>query len=216
MRDADETARTVAGASPAASGANPAGRVDAPANAPADARAARRAFADANARLFVALWPDAGVRRTLVRWRDRWHWPASARLVAARDLHVTLHFLGAVPRDTLPALRDALAWSGPAFELHLGPVLPWSGGLAVVGIDDPPPSLFALHAAIAGTLRALGHRPEARAFEPHLTLARRAPGARPPDTPLDCRWTVHEFVLVESGGPAGPGYHVLRRYRPNG
>lgn len=215
MPAADETSRTSVGAAPAAGGANRADRANR-VGPPADASAARGACTDASARLFVALWPDAGVRRTLVRWRDRWHWPASARLVAPHDLHITLHFLGAVPRGALPALRDALAWRGPAFELHLGPVLPWSGALAVAGVDDPPPALFALHAATAGTLRALGHRPEARAYRPHVTLARRAPGARPPDTPLDCRWTVHEFVLVESGGPAGPGYHVLRHYRPNG
>jgi 2'-5' RNA ligase len=167
------------------------------------------------ARLFVALWPDHRVRQTIVRWRDRWRWPPDARLVAPRDLHVTLHFLGAVPRTRVPALAAALAWRGEPFELGFGAVPNWGHGLAVVDVVAPP-ALEALHAAIGEVLRAQGLRTEARPLRPHVTLARRASGAQPPAVPLAARWPVHGFVLVESGGPRGAGYHVLRRYAGDG
>ncbi|MCI1192911.1 RNA 2',3'-cyclic phosphodiesterase [Calidifontimicrobium sp. SYSU G02091] len=167
------------------------------------------------ARLFVALWPDHRVRQAIVRWRDRWRWPHGARLVAPRDLHVTLHFLGAVPRTRVPVLAAALAWCGEPFELGFGAVPQWGHGLAVVDVVAPP-ALEALHAAIGEVLRAQALRTEARPLRPHVTLARHAAGAQPPAAPLAVRWPVREFVLVESGGPRGAGYHVLRRYAAGG
>jgi 2'-5' RNA ligase len=180
-------------------------RADAP-EAPTAARPAAEM-----ARLFVALWPEHRVRQAIVRWRERWHWPPGARLVAPRDLHVTLHFLGAVPRERVPALAAALAWHGDAFEIRFGAAQRWAHGLAVVDVVAPP-ALAVLHAAVGEALRAQGLRTEARGLRPHLTLARRAPGARPPAAPLAARWPVRQFVLAESGGPRGAGYHVLRRY----
>jgi hypothetical protein len=63
----------------------------------------------ATARLFVALWPDAGVRAGLAAYRDAWRWPQAARPVADENLHATLHFIGGFVREHVTALVSSLA-----------------------------------------------------------------------------------------------------------
>lgn len=179
----------------------------------------RSAAVPATARLFVALWPDARVRAALQRWSERWTWspdgpaavPPPAR-VPTRDLHLTLHFLGAVPRARVPELRAALALPCTHFTLSLGRAERWPRGTAVLCADEVPPALAALHADLGARLRALGLRTEARPLRPHVTLARRAAHAEPPAAPLRLRWPVHGYVLVESRAGAAGAYRVLQRY----
>ncbi|WP_211091463.1 RNA 2',3'-cyclic phosphodiesterase [Pseudothauera rhizosphaerae] len=163
-------------------------------------------------RLFLALWPDRRLRSALARARDAWHWPPGARRVRTDKLHLTLHFIGAVARDRVPALADALAVPFSPFELELTRSAPWPRGLAVLEAEAVPPPLAALHAALAGVLRRAGLPVEARPFRPHLTLARRAPGARPPEKPAALRWAVSGYVLAASDLGADGGYRVLARY----
>ena len=59
------------------------------------------ANAPAPARLFVALWPNAAVRKALAACRDACTWPAGAAVVATPKLHMTLHFIGEVAADRL-------------------------------------------------------------------------------------------------------------------
>lgn len=151
----------------------------------------------------------------LQRVADRWTWPAGARRVPARDLHLTLHFLGAVPRDDVPALQAVLALPCPAFTLVLDRTEVWRHGIAVLAAAEVPPPLADLHAALGERLRAFGLRTETRAFRAHVTLARHAMRAVPPAEPPHVRWPVHDVVLVESRGGvarAQGAYHVLQRY----
>jgi 2'-5' RNA ligase len=53
---------------------------------------------------------------------------------------------------------------------------------------------------------------EARPWQPHVTLARRAEGALAPDDGRALRWRVRGYVLVESRLGSNGGYRVLRRY----
>ena len=167
------------------------------------------------ARLFVALWPPLTVRAALQRVAWRWTWPAGARRVPARDLHLTLHFLGAVPRTDVPALQAALAVPCPAFTLELDRAEVWRHGTAVLAAAAVPPALVTLHAALGERLRAVGLRTEARPFRAHVTLARHALQAEPPAEPWRVRWPVHDVVLVESRSGvarAAGAYRVLQRY----
>ena len=167
----------------------------------------------ASARLFLALWPTPGVRTGLLAWRDAFEWPDRASPVAADKLHLTLHFIGAVPRAALDELLPRFGVSAPAFELRFGRPELWPGGLAVLRPNAVPEPLLQLHAALRAALQGATLRTEARPFRPHVTLARRADGARAKAAAPPVRWRVRGHALVEScPGPAGR-YVVVQRYR---
>jgi 2'-5' RNA ligase len=160
-------------------------------------------------RLFLALWPEPDVRRQLAERRDAWLWPKGAAPVHTDKLHLTLHFLGGVPGERLPALLDGLQVPFEPFRLELARAALWHNGIAVLEPGLAPPALAALHARLADALPALGLRPEARPYRPHVTMARRAAGAGlPPDHP-PIVWDARGYALVESRNGV---YTVLRAY----
>jgi 2'-5' RNA ligase len=160
------------------------------------------------ARLFVALWPDAGVRAQLAACRDSWRWPATARPVATDDLHATLHFIGSFPRERIAALRRGLA----AVEAEAAVLRPegsglWRGGVAVLTLQVEP-RLVALYERIGAALVASGVALETRPFTPHVTFARGAVGAVAPGTLPVFEWRAGAFELVESVGGGQPAYAI--------
>jgi 2'-5' RNA ligase len=175
-----------------------------------------------NARLFIALWPDPAVRALLSQWRDAYAWPKSASPVRTVQLHVTLHFLGNIPRVRVPELVQGLEVPFNPFELELGHSELWHGGIAVLAPRVVPAPLLALHAKLGGALERLGLPLEQRAYRPHVTLARRAGPMMPSiEGPPIC-WQVDGYALMESKvgdraeygvvqsyGAAGPAMHGL-------
>jgi 2'-5' RNA ligase len=163
-----------------------------------------------SARLFLALWPDPAVRDALRARRDAWTWPRGASPVHTDKLHVTLHFLGDLPRERLSALLDGFQVPFSPFDLRIAHPALWHNGIAVL---EPPAALLDLHARLAQALLGLGLQPEARQYRPHVTMARRAsgagmPAAAPADAvPID--WQVDRYALVESRAGS---YTVLREY----
>ena len=164
--------------------------------------------APATARLFVAVWPGAAERAGLLRWQAACRWPPGARPASAERLHLTLHFLGDVPGQRLPALAGGLDVPSAPFELLLDRAAVWPNGVAVLLPAAVPPALRELHDRLGDALRRLGLPFDARPFRPHVTLARRAAGAALPAHEAAVRWHVHGHVLVASEG----GYRVLHRY----
>ncbi len=160
-------------------------------------------------RLFLALWPDPDVRHLLTEWRDAWGWTKSAAPVHADKLHVTLHFLGSVPSERLPELLDGVAVPFEPFRLELTRAALWHNGIAVLEPDGTPPALAALHLRLSDALATLGLQPEARAYRPHVTMARRAGGASVPADRPPVPWDVRGYALVESKNGV---YTVLREY----
>jgi 2'-5' RNA ligase len=165
-----------------------------------------------SARLFLALYPPPAVRARIAAWRSRWAWPPGTALPAADGLHLTLHFIGPVPRERLPELAAQLALPAPRFSVALGHAEIWPRGLAVCCPNALPPALLELHRQLADALRAVSLPVEARSFRPHLTLARKAATARAPAEPLAIRWSVQGYTLMESRN----GYHRVARYGPRG
>ena len=165
-----------------------------------------------SSRLFVALWPGPRSRGALVDARERWPWPPPAAPVPQERLHLTLHFLGAVPRERLDALGDALALPFRAFDLVFGRPELWPHGIAVLCPHGTPEPLRQLHRDLAAALWRLGLPPEARPWRPHVTLARHATGALPPPPAPPWRWPVRGYALVESESRPRLTYRVLRRY----
>jgi RNA 2',3'-cyclic 3'-phosphodiesterase len=163
-------------------------------------------------RLFIALWPDEPLRDALASWQQSWAWPARAARVPRERLHLTLHFLGDVPAEHLPRLVDGLTARFAPFELTLGHGEVWPNGVAVLRPENAPGPLLVLQAALRRELVALGVPVEARAYRPHVTLARRAQGAEPPACAPAVEWLADSGYVLARSLPGGAGYEVLHRF----
>jgi len=160
-------------------------------------------------RLFIGLMPDAVVQAALVAHRAGWYWPPGSRLVAPQRLHLTLHFLGDVDAPRQALLQAALAAERmPPLALLMRTPLCWSGGVAVLRADAHA-GLSAWQAHLAALLQAQGFVAERRPFTPHVTLARDAFDAGPPDAAPAIAWTATRCALVWSQLRPAPHYDVL-------
>lgn len=170
--------------------------------------------ADPAQRLFLALWPDDGVRAQFESVRRQL--PLyGGRLVAARNLHATLVFLGTTGSARRTCLERALASvGGDAFELALTKVeYRRRGGMVWLSAAENPSALGDLLAGLNAALAACGHVPEPRPYRAHVTLARdvRHAATAPAFAPI--LWRVHDFCLVSSTPtPSGSEYAVGRRW----
>jgi 2'-5' RNA ligase len=135
-------------------------------------------------RLFVALDLPRAAREALARYRDEAADPAVWRRVPEESFHVTLAFLGHHPPEDVErvaaVLRRLEPWDAPPLALGAGLLLPpRRARVLTVALVDAGGGLAALQAQIAGGLAAAGlYEPEARAFRPHVTVARLRSGAR--------------------------------------
>ena len=110
----------------------------------------------------------------------------AVRWVPAKNIHLTLKFLGDVSPNNIDLLTKVLnneVSTHPAFEITLSEVGAFPNTrrprVIWVGIDAPPPLLDLQKGVDARTVR-LGYPSEDRPYSPHLTLARISQNA-PPD-----------------------------------
>ena len=76
-------------------------------------------------RIFFALWPGAETRAALQQAAQSVAIERPARRVPVYNLHLTLHFIGNVSRETAQAMRSAAhAVEASAFELRMDRVSP--------------------------------------------------------------------------------------------
>ena len=171
-----------------------------------------------NRRLFFALWPTDAVRERLAA--EVHSRAALGRAIPARNLHVTVVFLGAVPQERLADVQETarsvqkLTFGG-RFLLHLGRVEFWRrSNLVSLIAEQTPPELAAIVASLQSGLRERGFElREHDRFRPHVTLVRdvgRGPAAAAIAPVL---WPVESFALVESKvGQRGSEYCVLEEW----
>ncbi|WP_424216286.1 RNA 2',3'-cyclic phosphodiesterase (plasmid) [Streptomyces sp. BI20] len=171
----------------------------------------------ATVRLFIALAPPDEAKAELERAlapayaahpRLRWN--------RIEDWHVTLAFLGELPRPTVEVLRAPLAelagrrppvWLGLRGGGHFDERVAWSG------IDGDLEGLRKLAGEVRALVRALGVPFVERPLRPHLTLARArradAHGAAAVASGLDGfagrAWPASRLHLVGSNLGRGPG-----------
>jgi 2'-5' RNA ligase len=166
------------------------------------------------ARVFFALWPDAGVRDALAVLAREVRAECGGRATRLETIHLTLFFVGQVERKRVADLQAAAgAVRGSPFELvidHLGYFrrarIAWAGAAC-------PPALASLVEQLTAQLAARGFQGEDRPYVPHVTLAREA-ARRPARTSFHpVIWRVRDFVLVESvqAGSAS-AYEVVERW----
>jgi 2'-5' RNA ligase len=152
---------------------------------------------------------------------------ADVRWVTPGNIHLTLKFFGNVPDEEIDTLalaaREAAAVEAPfqlkvtvagAFPSPKAPRVVWLG----LGGDVLP--LTRLYQKLEKAFAALGHPPEGRAFNPHLTLGRvKSPAHREKLAgmllklpPLDWPpFEVKELILFQSVlSPQGSKYTPLK------
>jgi 2'-5' RNA ligase len=166
----------------------------------------------AEARLFIGLWPPDEVRDAVLRHAGRWTWPRGARPVRPDKIHLTMHFLGSVPRDRVATLERAIAVPFDPFELRLTHGKLWPGGIAVLAPEVVPPELRVLHERLGQALEGLGQTSARSQLRAHVTLARHAQRAVPPAQPDDIRWPVRGFALIESDRRPPTQYRTIAAY----
>lgn len=167
-----------------------------------------------NRRLFFALWPGEAVRARLAA--EVQTYAGLGRAIAARNLHVTVVFLGAVPVERIDDVHAAAKMTrGGKFLLHLERMEFWRRSHLLALIAERTPSeLQALADALRSRLRERGFElRDHETFRPHVTLVRDverepvAPGVAPVE------WPVESFALVESQvGQRGSEYTVLHEW----
>jgi RNA 2',3'-cyclic 3'-phosphodiesterase len=165
-------------------------------------------------RLFFALWPDAVLQEAIDSHAHKLI-GKHAKRVPAHNLHITLAFLGPVPRGLRACYEQAAAGiQAQAFTLNLQCIGHWpKPRILWLGPPQQPEAMLTLVQNLNAALSTCGYSPETRPYQAHMTLARKV------DRPLPVRdiepidWAVDSFALVESvTAPEGPRYQVLARW----
>lgn len=166
-------------------------------------------------RLFLAVWPDAGVVRQVEQvchqvFGER----PPGRQVRRDNYHITLQYLGQTDCDGLDCVRQAAAaLRFSPFDLCLDHLGHWPRPRVVwLGCRDLPPALSGLVRDLNLDLRTCGFAAPERPYHPHLTLLRKV--SQPTALPIaPIHWRVTDFVLAESlSRPSGVEYRVLERW----
>lgn len=172
-------------------------------------------------RLFVALRPPPAIRSQLLDLMDG---VPSARWQGDEQLHLTLAFVGEVER---PVAEDIAAALGRVHQPRATVALT---GVGTFGRPTRPHSLWIgctpnlalsqLQQRVHRALVQAGARPEARAFHPHVTLARLNASAGPVEPFLANHagvalpsFEAEVFYLYESVlSRTGASYEAVARY----
>jgi len=153
-------------------------------------------MSEENLRLFFALPCPPEQAAAICAWRD--DQAIDGRAVPRDNLHLTLAFLGAQPREHLDALLQMAATvHAEAFSLTLDRLTTIGKGFICLQPASTPPALLQLAEALSERLAALGVVLDCRPFLPHLTLSRQARSRAQQSAP-DFTWHVDRFVLYRS------------------
>jgi 2'-5' RNA ligase len=174
-------------------------------------------------RLFVAIPLPDSVRLDLSRLEEPLR---GISWVGAQQIHLTLRFLGDVPRGRIEGIEERLA--AVRVESFILPVegvgaFPPMGPPQVIwaGVGSGHPHLFQLRQRVDDAVLAAGVDMDVRHFQPHVTLARCGRDGSPAATSWLRRhggfsaapFRAREFDLCSSRlTPRGAEHALLRRF----
>jgi 2'-5' RNA ligase len=169
----------------------------------------------AKARLFFAAWPGPEIQQALHDLARQAQPECGGRAIPARNIHLTLAFLGDIERARMTQLDIlAAAIEGSGCELVIDRLGYWRHNRILwAGAARCPAPLQALVSSLSMALRGAGYTLEERPYVPHVTLLRdaRRAGARLAFSPAV--WPVRDFALVESVQTGRERiYEVVRRW----
>lgn len=179
-------------------------------------------------RLFFALWPTEFLQRELEAAAS--HALGAVRegnRVARESLHLTLVFLGSVPRSSVKCVRacaqrvsEASTLAPHGLEVTLDALERWSRSrlLCATAHREPEPAAQ-LARSLKDALCSAGFSPDLKPFRAHVTLVRQLRGGAisrqgaPELRIAPVVWKFGDFALVESRpGPGGSAYSVLETW----
>ena len=152
-------------------------------------------------RAFFALQPSSSECLAIEHWRNQML-PPLDRPVPAANFHITLAFLGNLTNSQFEGLLNAVnqAPTMPVISVYFDELGYWpKPGILWIGTSDLSNNIHSLASNLKTTSRRAGLQLENRAYQPHLTLARRChipppASAAPPDLTFDFQ----TFCLFES------------------
>jgi RNA 2',3'-cyclic 3'-phosphodiesterase len=152
-------------------------------------------------RLFYALLPDDLTRRRLSEATDRLTTANHGRLVAPRNIHITLAFIGEVSELDLNLCREMGATLGLrrcAIDLEL--IEYWSKPRAIVFCARKNPYGLATQTSQLRTAVAQQVHPrrDEKPWRAHVTLARKVAQAPVLTAMSPVTWVSHSFCLMSS------------------
>ena len=172
------------------------------------------AGAEPTRRLFFALWPTGAVRDAVDHF-SRHAIRKRAKRVPARNLHITLAFAGSVTagvRDCLESGAEQI--QAEPFDLRIDTVGYWPRPRIIwAGSGQSPRAAWGLVKSLRELFLVCDLQPEARAWQPHITLARKAGQGLEIKQMGPVDWSISDFCLVESvTEESGASYRILRRW----
>jgi 2'-5' RNA ligase len=166
-------------------------------------------------RIFFALWPNDALRDSLHHASKTIPVERPARRVPQYNLHLTLHFIGNVYFDQMACLQQqARLVKAAAFEFKIDcrgyfkkPRVAW------LGCSETPAALSELHQQLGQRLQLCDYHPEARRYNPHVTMARKIDRVPELEGFEFIPWAVENFALIEVRQIAdGVQYRVIETY----
>ena len=166
-------------------------------------------------RLFFALWLDEAVIQQIKKNVIDNFSACEGRVLDSKNWHITLAYFGSADATVQTCLEQQVGKIiSPPFELQLSqcgywprPKVAW---LAPIEIPD---ALNHLTKELQHEIQSCGFKPEAREFQPHITLVRKAQKEPSVIEVKAINLKVSEFCLVESRTEAtGAQYTVLKRW----
>jgi 2'-5' RNA ligase len=143
------------------------------------------------------------------------HRAVGGRRTRDESIHLTMAFVGDVDGARLAELLVPPAeLTVTRFTLTLDRWGCWPrNGIAWVAPSRVPEPLRELAAQMEAWLRDTGFEMDARPFNPHVTLVRKAECAPLPDSTPNIAWQVEDFVLVRSTlASDGSRYETIGRW----
>jgi RNA 2',3'-cyclic 3'-phosphodiesterase len=168
-------------------------------------------------RLFFALWPASHSQEEIDKALRPQVQASGGRAIPARNLHVTLIFLGSVPEPRVAdviSCADQVRACGP-FELEFDHVEVWkrSGVLSLVARSSPRVLGALVDGLRFNLLNAQFEIRQEHEYVPHVTLARDARRRVQQVLVEPIRWCASEFALVQSETtPSGSKYTTLHNW----
>ena len=168
-------------------------------------------------RVFFAVWPDAPARDALDALARDCAAQNGGRPAVSSNLHLTLAFVGEIAASrvaTLQATGSAATAAVAPFTLTLDRIGAFrSAGIAWIGASTLPPELERVVRTLNDELSNAGFPTERRAFQPHVTLARRCRQVASVELVAPIAWRVESVVLnVSESLRGGVRYRALAEW----
>ena len=166
-------------------------------------------------RLFFALWPDDDVVQQIKQHALPFFADCQGRRLHVHNWHITLAYFGMADSETRACLeQQAQSIQSQPFALELQLTGFWPRPkVAWLAPKEIPETLVQLAQDLQQALVPCGYTPESRAYQPHITLVRKAKRAPAKAEVKSIKMDVSQFCLVESQTTdKGAEYSILKRW----